>query len=457
MKLAWRNLAVAGAFVGLIASECDFAQAQAPQPPPAATAAGDLQSQYDAAFQEMLAHPANLDVLFKFASLASQIGDLEGAVSALERMLVINADLPRVRLELGVLYYRLGSYEVARTYLESALKSPNIPPEVRSRADKFMADVAGKENPSHFSGEFFLGVRYQSNANLGPTTNNVLLFGQVASLNQQAVGSPDWGIVSSAQIRHTYDLGRQDKSQIETTFSSYVNRQFQNAAANVTLLDLTSGPRFQIFSGTFEDVSLKPFFSGGYIWVNDAPYYGSYGAGTEMSILLSDRLRNVSTVQWRRHDNNDNWYLPTNSQYRGVEYTGTSGLQFALAANVTLFATGVASRYLTDLAPQQSYMLYSAGGGMSFRFTDPALKTNLPWTVTLSVTENWWAYDAPDPQVDPNTMRTQTDTIANITLAIPFDDRTTFSVTGARFVRNASLPNYAFDNNSVMFGVGWRF
>jgi tetratricopeptide (TPR) repeat protein len=422
-----------------------------------ATAGGDLERQYDAAFQEMLLQPANLDVLFKFASLASQTGDLEGAVSALERMLLINPDLPRVRLELGVLYYRLGSYEVARTYLESALKSPNLPAEVRSRAERFMADVVSKEKPSHFSGEFFLGWRYQSNANLGPTTNNVLLFGQIASLNQAAVGSPDWGVVSSAQIRHTYDLGLQDKAAIETTFSAYVNRQFQNNVANVTLLDLTTGPRFQIFSGIFEDVSLKPFFSGGYIWVNDAPYYGSYGSGVEMAVLLSDRLRNVTTFQWRRHDNTDNWYLPTNSQYRGVEYTATTGLQFALSNLVTLFSTGTATRYQTDQTPAQSYVLYGIGGGMTFRFADPVLKTGLPWTVTLAVTENWWSYDAPDPTIDPNTLRIQTDTISSLTFAIPFDDRTTFSVTGSRFVRNASLANYAFENNSVMFGIGWRF
>ena len=94
---------------------------------------------------------------------------------------------------------------------------------------------------------------------------------------------------------------------------------------------------------------------------------------------------------------------------------------------------------------------------MSFRFIDPVLKSALPWTVTLSLTENWWTYDAPDPQVDPNTMRFQADTIANLTLAIPFDDRTTFSVTGGRFVRTATLANYAFENNSVMFGIGWRF
>ena len=135
-------IAVCGGLgVALMAGQPASAQTPATQPTPAAADKGDLQKQYDAAFQEMLRQPANLDVLFKFAGLASQTGDLEGAISALERMLLINPDLPRVRLELGVLYYRLGSYEVARTYLETGLKSPTLPPEVRSWAEQLMAKM----------------------------------------------------------------------------------------------------------------------------------------------------------------------------------------------------------------------------------------------------------------------------------------------------------------------------
>ena len=156
-------------------------------------------------------------------------------------------DLPRVRLELGVLYFRLGSYEVARTYLESALRAPNLPPDVRSRAEQFMSQVVAQQKTSQLSGEAFMGLRYQSNANLGPATSNVRLFGQVANLNQQSLGSPDWGTVNSIQVRHRYDLGLQDRSAIETQFTGYANRQFQVTAANVMLLDLTSGPRFQVF------------------------------------------------------------------------------------------------------------------------------------------------------------------------------------------------------------------
>src|SRR5262249_33452936 len=121
------------------------------QTTPAGVTKQDREREYDAAFQETLKQPANLDVLFRFAAIAAQTGDLEGAISALERMLLINADLPRVRLELGVLYYRLKSYEVARTYLEGTLKSAGLPDDVRTRAEEFLAQTNRNGQASQFS------------------------------------------------------------------------------------------------------------------------------------------------------------------------------------------------------------------------------------------------------------------------------------------------------------------
>lgn len=426
--------------------------AQAPAAP-----SSDLQRQYDAAFQETLTKPADLDVLFRFAALATQTGDLEGAISALERMLLINSDLPRVRLELGVLYYRLSSYEVARTYLETALASPAVPADVRGKAQEYLAEIDSRTRPSSLSGEVFLGWRYQSNANLGPATSRVLLFGQPANLNQQAVGTADWGVVSSLQVRHRYDFGSQDRAALETQFTAYANRQFQLSAANVTLLDLTTGPRFQVFQGTFEDFTLKPFVTGGYVWVKDTPYYGSWGGGVESSVLLGNGLRNTSIAIFRRQDNQDTSYLPVNSQYRGNSLSASTAFQYEINPSVMLFLTGSGQRFDADIAPWQSYTLWGVGGGLAFRFADPLFKTGLPWTINLSVSEQWWAYDQPDVVVDPTTTRYQNDTILNLVLTVPFDERTTFSLSGGRFVRAASVPNYAFENNSFMFGVSWRF
>lgn len=427
--------------------------AQAPASPPSSA----LKQQYDEAFQETMRRPADLDALFRFASLATQIGDLEGAVSALERMLLVNQNLPRVRLELGVLYYRLGSYEVARSYLESALRSPAVPADVRRRAEEYLAEVDAKLSPSTLAGDVFFGWRYQSNANLGPATSRVLLFGQPANLNQTSVGAPDWGVVSSLQVRHRWDFGLQDKSALETQFAAYANRQFQQSAANVSLLDLTTGPRFQILNGIYENVSLRPFVTGGYVWVNDTSYYGSWGGGLESGVLLADGLRNDTVLLFRRQNNQDTSYLPVNSQYRGTALSINTVFQYDIGPSLVLYALGNAQRFTADIAPWQSYSLYGVGGGFAFRFPDPVLGTGLPWTINFSATEQWWAYDQPDAVVDPGVMRYQNDTILSIVLAIPFDERTTFSLSAGRFVRGATVPNYAFDNNSFMFGINWRF
>ena len=86
--------------------------------------------------------PSDPDVLLRYATLATQAGNLEGAISALERLLLIEADQPRVKLELGVLYFRLGSYPAARSYLESVLASPALSPELRGRAERL--GIAGR-------------------------------------------------------------------------------------------------------------------------------------------------------------------------------------------------------------------------------------------------------------------------------------------------------------------------
>ena len=103
-----------------------------PRPTPAERAA------YDKAFQATLEKPSDPETLAKFADLAVKVGDIEGAISALERLLLIDANQPEVKLELGVLYYRLGSKEAALTYLEGARTSPEASPQVRDRAEEFL-------------------------------------------------------------------------------------------------------------------------------------------------------------------------------------------------------------------------------------------------------------------------------------------------------------------------------
>ena len=64
-------------------------------------------------FQGILTRPSDFNNALQYAALAPST-DIESAISTYEQLLFYNPNLASVRFELGVLYYRLGSFEMAR-------------------------------------------------------------------------------------------------------------------------------------------------------------------------------------------------------------------------------------------------------------------------------------------------------------------------------------------------------
>lgn len=112
-----------------------------PQPAAATEPTDEMRAAYDAAFQETLRKPSDPATLIAFAEIAIKTGDLEGAISALDRLLLIDGDQPEVKLELGVLYFRLGSFEAARTYLEEVRSSKRASAALKARATEFLKEA----------------------------------------------------------------------------------------------------------------------------------------------------------------------------------------------------------------------------------------------------------------------------------------------------------------------------
>ncbi len=143
--------------------------------------------------------------------------------------------------------------------------------------------------------------------------------------------------------------------------------------------------------------------------------------------------------------------------YAAYSSPAASTFQYQINDLLAVYAIGNAQRYQTranDVAE-----LHSMGhrGWPGLPHADPVFRSQMAWGINLSVNQQWWTYDAADPIIDPARSALQSDTIINLVLTVPFDERTTFSVSAGRFNRASSLPNYAFTDNSVLFGVSWRF
>lgn len=429
---------------------CAPAQAQTP----AASSSQSLQQQYDAAFAAMLSDPANLDKTFAYAALAAQVGDLEGAVSALERMLLIDPNLPRVQLELGVLYYRLGSYGAARSYLQSALQAPNMPPEVRARAEQFMAEIEKQRSPSKFSGTVLAGIRYQSNANAAPT-GSVKVGGFEAELDGNSTGQSDWNAFVAANALHVYDFGTQYGETWETRGSAYGARQFELHEVDAGIVTLNSGPRVPILPTQIKGLTLRVAGAIDVVALDDRLDYVAPGA----TINIDKRFESGNlgfTFDWRRRDYDDSKDKPFNSDRDGDELSGRAILEHQVTSWL-MASAGVGFTYYNARRDFESYNEAQFYGQLTALLTFSPFVPDQRTVLSLAGARLISHYRDPDPAVDPGRKRRDRDLRLSLTGSLPLTESISLVVQGGYNRRDSSLPNYEYKNWFSMTGLAWRF
>ena len=103
-----------------------------------------IKQDFEKTFQQMLANPADVDVTLRYAELAVKLEDYEAAIPALERILFFNPSSKKVRLDLGILYYNLDSYDVAKDYFMSVKNGNNVPEDIMKKADGYLNKLKAK-------------------------------------------------------------------------------------------------------------------------------------------------------------------------------------------------------------------------------------------------------------------------------------------------------------------------
>ena len=117
-------------------------------------------------FDQLLEEPTNQSNLFKYANLSIILGDLEAAIGVFEQMLIYDPTLARIRLELGVLYFRLEAYAPAKLYLDS-VKDYDPPEEVVTKVESFLSAIEEQEKPLKVNQLMTFGFSSSTNANAG--------------------------------------------------------------------------------------------------------------------------------------------------------------------------------------------------------------------------------------------------------------------------------------------------
>ena len=350
----------------------------------------ELRAEQRAVFEQMFQAPDDLDLMFRYALISIQLEDLEAAITTLERMLIYNKDLPRVHMELGAAYYRLGSYETAKYYFTNTLAFDNVPGQVRGKAEEFLAAIDRRTQKSVLVGSAGAGLVYASNANLGPDDSDVLLFGAPATLNNQFLEDDDFAARATLNLTHYYDLDRPNSDRWRTDFSAFSLHYFDETNNDIDAFLLRTGPQLSLDDQEFGP-KIRPIVELDYVRAGNDDLYGTAGVGAEYQDTISDTMSLFGSLRVGYRD-----YFNGQDDFDSLLVRGSVGAAFIPDQNTVVRAMLFAERRDADddinstievSARLSGTMTYESGFDFAERL----------WALSGFVQGSYRIHDDPDP------------------------------------------------------------
>jgi hypothetical protein len=348
----------------------------------------------------MLQDPSNLDVAFEYASLSSQVGDYEAAISTLERMLIFAPNTPRLQLELGILYYKLGSYDVARSYFAQVVANPSVPQEIAAKVRLYLQQLAIEAEPPAFAGSIFSGIRWESNANSAPATQNITLNGLDFTLDSQSVAAPDWSAVNIGTLHYGYDLKNQG-DRIEFDFLTYNANYFDLTDINLNFFEATLGPSFNLRRIGIDKSRFYVYGIGDEVLLGNDQYFAAGGGGLRFLSFAAPRSALDVRLETRVRQFTNTNDRPTNTLRDGAQTRFGGTYSYYVAPGVVLIVQGYAQREDADVGFYANIEV-GASAGIAWTFANPlAAAGRYPWTLQVGAGGINRTYDDPDPTINP--------------------------------------------------------
>ncbi len=352
----------------------------------------------NALFAQLLKDPTNVDLNFRYAEAAIKLGNYEGAVSALERLLLYNPNFPGVKLQLAELYTRLGSYNTARAYLQEVESSPGVTPGTRARVQALRDQIDRVTTPSKFAANLVVGLRHQTNDSAEPAGSDIIAGGLPATLSAISLQRPGWDSFLGGNVAHTYDFG---DFTLESNALIYYSKQFRFSSINSAAVEVNSGPRFDIGgSGAEKIVSLRPYALANEVLLGNNQFLWTVGAGLGVDRPLTERVDVTGFYEFRSERFSNLAPVPfATDMDAGVHSTGGS-LSSQILDNGTL---GLQASYAIDNARQafasNDSLVLKASYTQRFRLPPDLGSRPLVITPLLYRIYTWNA--AANPAVDP--------------------------------------------------------
>jgi tetratricopeptide (TPR) repeat protein len=418
---------------------------------------GTTEPDYVQLYEQLQRDPANVELNRRYAEAAEQSGDLEAAIGALERILVIEPDAPSVRLQIGELYLRLGSTAAARTFLEPLIASGTTPEDVRTAALRDLRAAGGGPSPHHLSVTVFAGAQWQTNPAAAPGSPIFLLSGVPITVSNAAAKRSDSDVFAQANAAYSYDLASPFRDALVVDGTAYGSSYRRLHQLDTTLATVDAGPSLASERIGIAGGALRPYAIIGGARLGGAPYDETFGGGLSYGQSFGQNLPHLDLDYELRQAN----YHATGN-YPTAQLLGGRQDHYAVGLNLPigdLALVGLDGVYNRQNARFNGYSNddYAVAATLSVGYGAALLPSGQPAVTTLSVARHYVAYDAPDPTVSAALKRG--DRLWRISLGeiVPVTAALSIAAVIDRTINSSNVVNYTYNNTSFLLGPRLSF
>ncbi|RLU01760.1 hypothetical protein [Ketobacter sp.] len=399
---------------------------------------------YQRNFEELMKDPANPERSFQFAKVALEEGDLNGAISSFERILQINPRLDNIKLELGVLYLRVGSTVLATQYLKEAIDSPDIPNDVRNRAKRLYNIASDASSPHTFSVRIGLGAHHDSNANAAPSSRVVLVGGQTGLLDENDTGQSDVSASIQASLQYLYSFGNQEGDHLEVNLMEYSRRYDDLDEINVDALRFDIGPRFYLGPLISAKTSFRPYLAGSLTYLDSEKYQTNGQLGVDTSYFFDEFFKTTVKLVYDEQSFYNSDDRPYSDQRDGNGFSLDANIDYDFTPTFSGFL-GIGASSRDAEVKYESRSLQNLLAGVSYSFKPP-FQLPYRWSTSLTAVLTEVDYDAPDPAVSQDETREDSRDDIYWRTTMVFTQRYYSTIEVFKTKNDSTLPNYEYDN-----------
>ena len=417
------------------------------------TAAADFQQLYD----ELLRNPTNLDLNERFAGAAEARGDLEAAVGALERVLDIDPDQPKVRLRVGELYLRLGSAAMAQGYLAPLAASAAAPADVRAAARHELREAGATPSPHHFSMTFFAGAQWQTNPAAAPGSPVFLAGGVATPVIPSAAKRSDSNVFGEADAEYSYDLDTDFGDRLVIDGRGYGASYRRLHQLDTALGDVTAGPLLSTERIGIAGGQVRPYAVLGAVRLGGAPYDESFGGGIAYGQEFGKGLPHLDLGYEARQGN---YHATQNYPSASLLSGRLDHVEVALSQPIGAIALAAVDAVYNRQNTRFSGFSnddYAVGASLSIGYAASFLPSGLPAVTSLSAQRHYIAYDAPDPGVSATIKRADHLWRLSLGEVVPVTRALAVAAVLQRDINGSNIGNFSYTNTSFLVGPRLSF